>query len=391
MKLEQIKNISSLLNLRPNQKVLGYKIKPLTAPGENYGSLMLNAQISLESDELNVVIKMVPPSEFLRELFNIQVTFRNEVAFYKNIVPLLQNFQREHGVENVIDFFPEYYGSRLNLIGDEKVDLDAALVLENLKIKNYITMERTEGLGLDVAKLIIKDLAYFHAVPLALRLQKPDVFDKEIKPYLSTWLPLEDGHSNMKAQLDIIINQVEEVSKFRDRILKGFDMEMVPHDPGDLFATLTHNDCWTNNNMIKFEGNKPVKNKLVDYQVCDYGSPARDVVFFIFSSVKSDIIEKYYDSLVLLYHDTFISVLTELCCDIEPFTLTALKKELDFEARNSEFAHVMFMLFVMFAPKQSAKEMSEVTPESMVASEITDLFKQRLIFVVNEFVKRDWI
>jgi hypothetical protein len=120
---------------------------------------------------------MVPPSEFIQEVFNTPVTFRNEIAFYKDILPILQDFQRQHGVKEVIDFVPKYYGSRRNLKGDEgKVDQDAVLLLENLKVANYTTFDRTQGFDLDAAKLIITDLAQFHAVPLALKLEKPEIF-----------------------------------------------------------------------------------------------------------------------------------------------------------------------------------------------------------------------
>jgi hypothetical protein len=136
---EEIKNIEDLIQLGEGKKIVNYKINRLTAPGENYGSLMLSVDITVKTatgnEEIHAVAKMVPPSEFIQEIFNTPVTFRNEIAFYKEILPILQDFQRQHGVKEVIDFVPKYYGSRRNLKGDEgKVDQDAVLLLENLKV-----------------------------------------------------------------------------------------------------------------------------------------------------------------------------------------------------------------------------------------------------------------
>jgi hypothetical protein len=198
MNLEQINNIEDLVPLGENKKIVDCKLKRLTAVGDNYGSLMLSVDLTIKSpsgnEEIRAVAKAIPPNEFIQKIFNTPVTFRNEIAFYKNIVPLLQDFQREHGVKEVIDFVPKYYGSRLNKNCDEgKVDKDAVLLLENLKVANYTTMERREGFDLDAAKLIITNMAVYHAVPLALKMEKPDVFEKEIKPYMAPWNQTEEN------------------------------------------------------------------------------------------------------------------------------------------------------------------------------------------------------
>jgi uncharacterized ubiquitin-like protein YukD len=147
MSAEQIKNIEDLIPLGDGKKIVDYKIKLLTAPGENSGSLMLKVDFTVKTptgnEEIHAAAKTVPPNELIQEVFNTAVTFRNEIAFYKKIVPLLQDFQKQHGVKEVIDFVPKYYGSRLNLKGDEgKVDQDAVLLLENLKLANYDTRIR---------------------------------------------------------------------------------------------------------------------------------------------------------------------------------------------------------------------------------------------------------
>lgn len=122
------------------KKIVGTEITRLTAPGENYGSIMLRVDITILNEETGkeeavyAVGKLIPTHAVIQEIFNIQVTYKNEVAFYKTIVPTLQNFQRRNGVTDVLDCFANYYGSRINLNGSDVVDEDAVLLLENLKV-----------------------------------------------------------------------------------------------------------------------------------------------------------------------------------------------------------------------------------------------------------------
>ncbi|KAJ8984940.1 hypothetical protein NQ317_012190 [Molorchus minor] len=118
-KIENLEGV--LLNLGENQKITDYKITRLTAPGDNYGSLMLRLEVKVydkntkREDDLDLVAKLLPPSDFLRNMFNVQVVFRNESSLYRVVVPVLEQFQRRQGVREVVDIFPKYYGSRISL------------------------------------------------------------------------------------------------------------------------------------------------------------------------------------------------------------------------------------------------------------------------------------
>lgn len=138
---DKIEKLEELLSqyVDKDKKIIETKLTRLTAPGENFGSTILKVDLILknnhgEFEPLSVVAKLLPESEFFQTVFNVQVTFKMESAFYEVIVPTLQEFEREQGVNNVIDFFPRFYGSRCNLNGTEEIDGNAVLLLENLKI-----------------------------------------------------------------------------------------------------------------------------------------------------------------------------------------------------------------------------------------------------------------
>ncbi|RZB40960.1 EcKinase, DUF1679, and/or APH domain containing protein [Asbolus verrucosus] len=356
---------------------------------------MLSVDVIVKTPEriekINAVAKMLPPNELMQEMFNCQVTFRNEIGFYKTMVPTLQHFQREHGVTEVIDFSPKYYGSRSNLNGSTKIDTNAVLLLENLKVQNFVNFERTEGFDLEVSKLIIRDLAHLHAVPLALKLQKPEVFETAIMQFLSSLVLQEEVLKDLKEKYDKIINNVDDLKPYLERLKKVSLDVYPPGPPREPFATVSHNDCWVNNTMIQIKDGKPFKSKLVDYQLCDYGSPAKDVLFFLFSSVQNHILEKHYDDLIEFYHKTFTSTLVELHCETTEFSLEAFKKELDYEAKHTQFVHTVLMLFPIFAPRGTVTDIVELKPTDIGNSEPTGLHKQKLLFVVKEFARRNWI
>lgn len=140
IKLVKIENLEQLVGnyIEETQQIIDTKISRLTAPGENFGSTIVKLDLTLQDDketkELSVVAKLIPHLEFFQIIFNVHVTFRIETAFYDIVIPTLQDFEREQGIEKVIDFFPKLYGARLNLNGSDKVDSDAIILLENLKV-----------------------------------------------------------------------------------------------------------------------------------------------------------------------------------------------------------------------------------------------------------------
>lgn len=134
-----IQDLSQLLSgyFGEPPKIRKQTITRLTKQGEHYGSIMLKLDIEIENESsriLHTVAKKLPIDPMLQDAFNIQVTFRKEIAFYETVLPTLQEFQREQGVSDVIDCFPEFYGARLGL--SERIDKadpeHAVIILENL-------------------------------------------------------------------------------------------------------------------------------------------------------------------------------------------------------------------------------------------------------------------
>lgn len=118
--------------------------------GDNYGSTILKvrAVIKRASDEddeeeaLDLVAKMLPPTDFQRAIFESGFTFKKEIFLYEDLVPTYRGL---YG--GPLDVTPGFYGSRLSLRADAReVDEDALILLENLKVRGYYMEDRHKGL-----------------------------------------------------------------------------------------------------------------------------------------------------------------------------------------------------------------------------------------------------
>lgn len=132
----EIKNFASMFSeyLKPGTEVINIVVEKL--PQAGYGSTMVKADVTIKTktgtlEHKYVVVKLVPTNEMIKKMFQIESTFKNEVAFYKTVLPTLKNFQKQQGIAEILDIFPEFYGARLSL-DKEEVDNNAVLILENL-------------------------------------------------------------------------------------------------------------------------------------------------------------------------------------------------------------------------------------------------------------------
>ncbi|XP_966814.1 uncharacterized protein LOC655205 [Tribolium castaneum] len=393
-----IQKIEEIVPLGPSESMVDYKVQRLTAAGENYGSLMLQIDFIIKSPNgtktIHSVAKTVPPNELIQKIFNTPESFKNEIAFYKKVVPTLEKFEQDQEISTtgIANLFPKYYTSRINLNNstDNKVDSDAILLLENLKFENFATVERTQGFNLQVSQVIVKHLAYFHALSLGLKLKQPQIFHEKIQKYLAPSIPDKDVRI-----IETLAKLIEEtpgcslyVQKARQILMKMLEPAPPPREP---FATFTHDDFWVNNILFKQSTNEV---KFIDFQRPRYASPVRDLIFFLFTSVENHVLESSCDDLLQLYYENFVSVLQrELKCDDIEFTIETFQQELKLEARNTQFGHIVFMLNPIFAPKGSVKELEEMTVEDFLKSLEggSDLHKAKLELVVGEFARRDWI
>lgn len=404
----KIRNLKAVLStsLGDAIEVLEERTSLLTAPGEHYGSIMLALDVTVKRPDrkeevLHLVAKLLPANEMLRIAFNVDVTFKKEVVAYLESIPTLIAFQREYNVpeSKILDIFPKCYGARISIDKDQ-VDDDAVLIFENLKVQGYATDDRMVGFDLDDARVILNGLAKFHAIPIALRILRPEAFKKHIMPSLLKNTGLEQLSPEVGAAFHNAIMEnavlIPELEPYLDRVRRVVDANALAFEkspPNEPFATMVHSDYWVSNTMMLRDRNgKPIKNKMVDLQLMQYSSPVRDLVFFLFTSVVNSVLEEHGDELIKLYYEAFVDNLRDFDIDLKCFSWEEFSKELE-EVAPTEVYHILVMLKPIFTERGKVQNSPEDFQDSDWSRKdlLGPAHKRKLKDTVMALARRNWI
>lgn len=409
-KFELVK-VSELLSkyFKSNVEIQEKNVKLLTSPGEHYGSIILKVDMFVKINgvlrNLNLVAKQIPVSELLQKAFDVLVTFKKENFAYTVTIPTLIEFQKEFNFpeEKLLTCFPECFGSRFNLHGNnDVVDRNAVLLFENLKDQGYETMDRLVGFDSQGADVVLQDLARFHAVPIALKQLRPDVFEEKVMPGLVRHRGPEQLGTEV---IDVFHNsimkaarQCEELKPYLDRMQKVVDYcavnpYIIRPEPSKHYGTIAHCDVWTSNIMVlKDDDGKITKSKILDFQLTNYSSPIRDLIFFLFTSVQNDVLEKNLDHFIKLYYASFIDTLKYFGIDMDPYSWDNFNKELNAVAPD-EVYHVLMMLKIICSQRGKVTntldhfELTDWTREDLIGED----HRQKMKNTVLAFASRNWI
>lgn len=142
---EEIKNLQELLSqyVGPHKKIISSEISKLTAPGENYLSVVLKVDVVVrdettgKEEKVNAVGKCLHSNDVHQMLRNFgKKNYETELAFYTEILPTLQEFVKEKGLKRNFDIFPKLIAYRPNLNGEtDEVDENSILLMENLDVE----------------------------------------------------------------------------------------------------------------------------------------------------------------------------------------------------------------------------------------------------------------
>lgn len=232
-------------------------------------------------------------------------------------------------------------------------------------------------------------MAQFHAVPIALKLQKPEEFDKKIKVYMACFHPEPPKFDYGPVQLKIskILRQrefcVPLLPKIEDSVRHMFDLPKTFREP---FATIVHRDMWVNNFMLKLEDGKVIRNKLLDFQAYTYSSPVKDLLFFLFTSVQFDVLRENLDNLLTFYHEQFTQTLSDLDCYTIDFSYDKFIEEIKHYGKQ-EIGHILSMLLFIVHGEKSENGDPWFTPIENISLEV----KEQAWWILQEFENRMWM
>lgn len=250
------------------------------------------------------------------------------------------------------------------------------------------------GYDLEHSEMAIKAMARFHALGIATKQKKPGMF--EVFKMYAKPLQIEGTTDNMFASILDRIQTDPETSPYYERcnkILSGLDMaQLWSENLREPWTSIIHSDFWVNNVMFHHSEKGKIDDvKFVDFQMYLYGSPTRDLLFFLYSSVHSEVTEEQLEDLMDLYYETMLNTLSKMGCNTNMFTKEGFKAKMA-EDGQREFMHVCFMLKLLTLDTKAIDNFNvDKMQEAIIEYGGTTLFHERLRRLVLCFVRRDWI
>ncbi|XP_012541195.1 uncharacterized protein LOC105839430 [Monomorium pharaonis] len=288
--------------------------RPGSKPGDNYTSMLIRTRLVGTCGDgspyaKTFMSKIIIGDKKITQLIDLFDLFRMETHAYAKILPILGSFGPRciHADKNII-------------------------IMEDLAEKGYVNCERRNFLDLDHTVYALKKLAHFHASGLAVKINNPRQFNtlnmdieeiiyKDNSQTSAMRSCTEMCVSSIIEYLDIIEPQTQELQKIKDYIATYIDktydtMRHLFVKPKQKYDTICHGDPWMNNLLFLHDNDgKIIDLKMVDYQIIRHTSLSTDILYLIYSSVRSSLIERSFESLIKIYHNEFLNELRRLHVD----------------------------------------------------------------------------
>ncbi|KAH8232673.1 hypothetical protein KR032_011416, partial [Drosophila birchii] len=336
-------------------KVLKFTPVAAIPPGENFTSTMLRIYIKLEMKDGSVktktyIFKTMLPDERGGNDINEFGLFPKEAKMYEKYLPAYEALYKDAGWN--IQLAP-------NCLLTEERDGDIHFIFEDLSVKHFKNVDRTKGLDMEHMTRALHKLAEYHAASAVYEEQNgpyPEEFlegfvtrkvkkfhvdgfnlkEKSFKKAMLTW-GMEDAEKYVKA--------FPNAEQYWAQSLSTLDV-----DPNE-FNVLNHGDFWSSNLMTSYLPDGKVDQLiLVDFQITMWGSPAKDLLFFIILSAATDLRLKEFENFVRIYWERLIECLKVLkfkkpLPQLRDLQSSMYKKTNSFYAFFSLLNHLPIILF----------------------------------------------
>ncbi|RZC36997.1 uncharacterized protein BDFB_013930, partial [Asbolus verrucosus] len=274
----------------------------------------------------DLVIKASKESEKLRHQAPVKEAFEKEIFVYNEVKTAFDEFQRDKGIAAPLQIMPHCYATRITE-GSE------VLIFDNLKTENFDLWDKTKPMTFGHIKLILENYGKWHAISLALKKERPQVYGRLIKDninmfgYFITKVKMLDYFVDIfeKAKNTVIASDETEI--LTNLQFSGSDIihvltDMLLEDPDS--HVIIHGDCWNNNFLFKFEDNptQPLDVRILDWQCAGVSSPVIDLSHFIYSCCDTGVYKNVRE-LLAVYYESLSQYLKQLGCDyneIFPFS-----------------------------------------------------------------------
>ncbi len=271
----KIKDILKVSQKAKDVQILDYQWKEGSSKGDNYSSEVVACDIQAVIDgdkrEYHWFAK-VPIDDSDGNKFNRMMKMEEkEIMFYRDMLPAWNRLAKERGASFMINCLESPY-TELH----EDVEKGSILMMQNLRHLGYEdAMDKKKGLSVAHTKLVLGELAKFHALAYAHLNNYPGGITEglDANEVIATSYLFEERPDDDKTIQDVRkmlgeqfqLNMIKTMDRIQEPgqdlvgaikrfdkehgILKHRDMLMVRDTSA--FNTLCHGDAWFNNMLFK--------------------------------------------------------------------------------------------------------------------------------------------
>ncbi|KAJ9596944.1 hypothetical protein L9F63_012014 [Diploptera punctata] len=305
---------------------------------------------------LTFFLKCLPQDVSKSELLCGNLLFKNEVIFYKKVVPAFEYFQKEKLPLDSPSFLsvPKCYRAET----DGKNDF---IIMEDVSNRGFVNEVNNKITYLPELFLIFKEIGHLHGLSLALKIQRPQYF-KSVVNCIEETVFNQNFFEHMTKKIvtdfyEVILLHLKNHYEKDNIYLKKFEnwknsaVDMIPKlalgdSSNEPYNVITHGDPWVTNFMFHYKNGSDIPDAILslDFQHAQYTSPATDVGRLLFVGMDKSTRYEHRDDLLHCYYRSMSQVIREFGSDPEIFPFSALESQLDkysaFIIFNSLFAIV---------------------------------------------------
>ncbi|XP_019768351.1 uncharacterized protein LOC109543207 [Dendroctonus ponderosae] len=287
-------------------------------------------------DVVAKVLGVIPPDNL--EKTNICLKMEKEIRMYLNVVQKYDVSQMswislDHKYS---DLFPLCYGCAISLENNAatRADHTAAILLQNLDPLGFEKLR--EPCNYEIAALIIKRLALFHATPIATAMHTSSRYLSRQENRLSRQSRFDRGHvvEELK-KIGLVITPDSDMYRYMGVI--DYHLQRYANHTHGAYApevrswtTIAHSKCSLRNIMYKPAGNNSSADlKFLDTGYMELDSCASDLAVFMLTSMTAEVLENSFDDLLNIYHTEFSRCMSLAYIELREHTFESFLTEFE--------------------------------------------------------------
>jgi len=375
-----------------------YEVSPGAAVGENWISSVYRITTPSHRPS-SYFVKCLPTCEARRTAMESDIFFRNEVQFYRCVLPEFVKFQEEKRATSPFRSVATIYHIS-----------EQTIVMEDMKVRGYKMLDKRESLDMPHIRLVLKEMGRFHGLSFAFKDQNPQTFaDMKSSINETVFRSSATGHFNSiltsgwKAALGIArktftTEHLQIIEAFLGNVWNKMGTLATPQEP---YAVILHGDAYTNNILFHYPleetEENPDKLCLIDFQMSRYGSPALDLSFFLLRYYTEEAGHNYRD-LLRVYHDALREFVMELGSNAdELFPFSALEEEM---GKYSAFGMAMTLISIPGTMSEASgpvydddsKDASDIIRDVCASFEnLSEMCERKVVEVLKQGLKCGYI